>query len=441
MIHTVDLSDADRHLVIVRACEREWRGFSLPMATPEGSRYPYVYPRDLAAITRAMDRLSIETDGVHDFSHPMEAAARFLLAAQGAEGLWGQRYDLDAVDCSIYLQEDNTAHAIATLARHVRYERRRGTRSPIEDAAIEAIERGLAAARTLVYRRGINLFYSTTSIHESTMERGYTLWTNGAYRDGLRLSGEAALAAQRTELADSWSARLARLDENIRRHFVQDGQWIRRLTPEGRFDRRPDVTLLSPFYFGFEHLDPEASEKSAQRVENELWDPDLGLLQRYLPFREDNAVHLHAGNGPWLAYSLWLAQRHAAHNRPARARELMHLVTDFATDKGELPEHVSTHERFIDFMQNEWETGLDFRKEFDPSILLSRVGFSEILEEANRMRDAYRESEAAGARAGDGVIRFAAPLAWCHAEMVVAIWLLHKAEEKSRVGSPKARSK
>lgn len=409
------------------------------MATPEGARYPYVYPRDLAATTRAMDRISLETKGARDFAQPMEASARFLLAAQGAEGLWGQRYDLRALDCSIYIQEDNTAHAIATIARHVRYERRHGRESPIEADAIEAIERGLAAARMLVFRKGINLYYSTTSIHESTMERGYTLWTNGAYRDALRLAWDAAQSCGREELADGWRAHLGRLDENIRRHFVQDGQWIRRLTAEGRFDRRPDVTLLSPFLFGFEHLDMGASEKSAARVENELWDPDLGLLQRYLPFREDNAVHLHAGNGPWLAYSLWLAQRHAHHDRPARARELMELVAECATNAGELPEHVSTHERFIDFMQNEWETGLDFRKEFDPSILLPSVGFSEILEEAVRMKEAYEASEKAGETAGDGVIRFAAPLAWCHAEFVVAIALLHKAE--AGAAQPKARTK
>lgn len=418
------------HLAVLRTCQAPWKGALLPLATPPDARYPYVYPRDLAAVARAYDRLGAVADD-DAVSSELAAAAHFLLDTQADDGLWGQRYDLQGRDKSIYLQEDNTAHAVAVLARHVRHERRRGRASPLEAQAVTGIERALEGAKARIYRKGINLYYSTTSIHESAMERGYTLWTNGAFRDALRLSAEAARSADRDDLARAWSARMERLDDNLHRHFVQDGQWIRRLTAEGRFDRRPDVTLLSPFYFGFEHLDAEASDRSAARVENELWDPDLGLLQRYLPFREDRHVHLHAGNGPWLAYSAWLAQRHAATGAMDDAADLMNRIMAFATPEGHLPEHVSTRERFLDFMDNEWETGLDFRKEFDVEIMLPRVGFSEILEEAVRMRAAYRGAAAEAERSGDGIIRFAAPLAWCHAEMAVALMLVEQAADKN----------
>lgn len=409
------------HLAILETCQQPWRGRPLPMATPPGSRYPYVYPRDLAAIARAYVRLPAWCG---DFGEPLATAAEFLVASQGPDGLWGQRYDLDARDASIYAQEDNTAHAVATLARHVRYERAHGRTSSIEAEAITSMERGLMGARAKVYRKGINLFYSTTSVHESSMETGYTLWTNGAYRDAYRLGAEAARSAGREDLAENWTRRLERHEENMGRHFIREEGWIRALTPDGRFDRRPDVTLLSPYYFGFEHLDAEASERSAIRVENELWDPDLGLLQRYLPFREDKAVHLHAGNGPWLAYSAWLAQRHASKGNHQRARELLAHVSRFATPEGHLPEHVSTAERFHDFMEHEWETGLDFRKEFDPDFILPGIGFTHILEEAVRMRQSYDAAAAEARRSGDGVIRFATPLAWCHAEYAVALALL-----------------
>ncbi|HWH08553.1 MAG TPA: glucoamylase, partial [Candidatus Thermoplasmatota archaeon] len=171
-------------------------------------------------------------------------------------------------------------------------------------------------------------------------------------------------------------------------------------------------------------LGEAAAERAADRVEKELWDPDVGLLQRYLPFREDAAVHLHAGNGPWLAYSAWLAQRHAAKGRRDRAERIVAQILQFATPEGWLPEHVSTRERFLDFMQHEWETGLDFRKEFDPEILLPGVTFTEILDEANKMHAAYRRSALDAERAGDGIIRFATPLAWTHAEVAVALGLL-----------------
>ena len=409
------------HLDRLHAIHTAWRGHVVPLASPPGSRYPYVYPRDLAAVARAFDR--IDAKGTAS-TRILEGAAAFLIATQGLDGSWGQRYDLEAQDRSIYHQEDNTAHAVAVLARHIRHHRREGRAAPNEAVAFEAIQRGLAHARSAIYRKGINLYYSTTSIHESAIEHGYTLWTNGAYRDAFRLAVEAARLLEVEALASRWADQQTRLEDNMRRHFVQDGQWIRALTAEGRFDRRPDVTLLSPYYFQFEHIEPDAADASADRVERELWDPDLGLLQRYLPFREDPHVHLHAGNGPWLAYTAWLAQRHAKAGRRKRAEEILALIENFATADGALPEHVSTRERFQDFMLNEWETGLDFRKEFDPQILLPRVAFSTILEEAVRMRQAYDNAAQEGERAGDGIIRFAAPLGWTHAEVAVAYAML-----------------
>jgi GH15 family glucan-1,4-alpha-glucosidase len=414
-------AESERHLARLHDIHTAWRGHVVPLATPPGARYPYVYPRDLAAIARAFDRVG---DTGTTGARMLEGAAAFLVAAQGLEGAWGQRYDLEARDQSIYRQEDNTAHAIAVLARHVRHHRRDGREAPDEAACMSAIERGLAYARSSVYRKGINLYYSTTSIHESAIEQGYTLWTNGAYRDAYRLAVETTKLTGDDERSRKWDEQRARLEENIQRHFVQDGQWIRGLTADGRFDRRPDVTLLSPHYFQFEHLDEDAAERSAERAERELWDPDLGLLQRYLPFREDPHVHLHAGNGPWLAYTAWLAQRHAAHGRKKRAQEILDLIERFATPDGSLPEHVSTRERFQDFMVNEWETGLDFRKEFDPGILLPHVTFSTILEEAVRMRTAYDDAGRVAEQSGDGIIRFATPLGWSHAEAAVAYALL-----------------
>jgi GH15 family glucan-1,4-alpha-glucosidase len=433
----VDLLDVGFHLGVLETCQADWKGARLPMATPPGMRYPYVYPRDLAAIARAHDRLG----GAHDegrVARELQAAAAFLLEAQGPNGHWGQRYDLHARDKSIYPQEDNTAHAAAVLARHVRHERRQGRVSSIESEVLHAIERGLEAARRGVYRKGINLFYSTTSIHESAMEKGYTLWTNGAYRDAYRLAVEAFRAAGRIEHADAWERRLEALEANIGRHFVQDGVWIRALTGDGRFDRRPDVTLLAPYYFGFEHLDEAAAERAANRIEHELWDPDIGLLQRYLPFREDPAVHLHAGNGPWLAYSAWLAQRHAAQGRTDAAWDILERIMRFASPEGWLPEHVSTRERFYDFIEHEWETGLDYRKEFDPAILLPNVGFSEILEETNKMHKAYQRAAHDADRAGDGIIRFATPLAWTHAEVAVALGLLGARTARTRAPAQRA---
>jgi len=51
-------------------------------------------------------------------------------------------------------------------------------------------------------------------------------------------------------------------------------------------------------------------KKSVNYLEKQLNDPEFGMIMRYLPFYDDFAVHVHAGNGPWLQYTAVLAQYH-----------------------------------------------------------------------------------------------------------------------------------
>ena len=59
-----------------------------------------------------------------------------------------------------------------------------------EEDLLERVLRGAQYALKNYYRPEIHLFYSTTSVHESAMEKGYSLWVNFAYLQLLYLMAE-----------------------------------------------------------------------------------------------------------------------------------------------------------------------------------------------------------------------------------------------------------
>ena len=82
--------------------------------------------------------------------------------------------------------------------------------------------------------------------------------------------------------------------------------------------------------------------------------------------------------------------------------------------------------RFEHFMQSEWKTGVDFAKEFDKHILLDRVDFNKILEEANSMARSYQETGSKcmfrdSTATEGGYIQFVTPVMWSHVEYVRAL--------------------
>ena len=87
--------------------------------------------------------------------------------------------------------------------------------------------------------------------------------------------------------------------------------------------------------------------------------------------------------------------------------------------------------RFEAFTKTEWKTGLGFDKEFDKHILLEGVDFDKILEEANNMAAAYRETGSRcmfkdATQAEGGYIQFATPLMWSHVEYARALLVRDK---------------
>jgi GH15 family glucan-1,4-alpha-glucosidase len=432
------------HMDIILKCTTENKKYGkLLLASPPSSRYPYVYPRDTNCAVQLMRRLAGSTndyDCREQAFEIMKSMAYFMKDCISEEGSWGQRYSLEGEDKSLYKQEDNVAHGIAIICNYLLTAR--FLKRPVEnmDDFFVCINKALDYSYTTLYEKELNLFYSTTSIHESAMEEGYTCWVNFSFLYAYSLANEVADKKDKKNIIRPQFLNFRhQFLYSVSELFIGDNRYIRRTDPDGKRDMRPDFTLLSPFYFGFLHYKIQM-ENSVHYLEKQLWDPELGMIMRYLPFYKDFSTHVHAGNGPWLQYTAILAQFHYWNGNISRGDELLKMIDSYKNEKGEIPEHLSTCRRFEEFMEREWNTGIDFEKEFYKPILLDNVDFNKILEEANNMHRSYEETGSSCiirdiTKAEGGYIQFAAPLMWSHAEYARALlvragdwWKIHKEE-------------
>lgn len=429
------------HMDIIMKCTVENKKYGrLLLASPPTSRYPYVYPRDTSCAVQLFRRIA---GSANDYDvrekafEIMKSMAYFMKGSISEDGHWGQRYDLEGEDKSLYKQEDNVAHGIAIICNYLltaKYLKRQV--EGLEDFFV-CIDKALDYSYTHLYEKELNLFYSTTSIHESAMEEGYTCWVNFSFLYAYSLASEVSNKKDKKRIIRPEFLNFRhQFLYSVSELFIGGNRYIRRTDPNGTRDMRPDFTLLSPFYYGFLHY-KQQMENSVMYLEKQLWDPELGMIMRYLPFYKDFSTHVHAGNGPWLQYTAILAQFHYWNGNTGRGDEILRMIDSYKNDKGEIPEHLSTCRRFEDFMEREWNTGVDFEKEFYKPILLDGVKFDNILEEANNMLKSYEETGSKcifrnEASAEGGYIQFVTPLMWSHVEYAKALlikagdwWKIH----------------
>ena len=434
--------DINTHLDILSQCIIDTPHGGALLATMPGSRYPYVYPRDSACASRFLYKVVTSPLKASESAFRiLSEIARFILGCQRQDGYWGQRYGVQGDDKAIYRQEDNVAHGVAILCRYLLAAKAKGIGIQRLEEHVEAINRGFDYAKKNYYRNEIHLFYSTTSIHESAIEEGYSIWVNYAYLLMLRLmervGREYGLIERFSEAMELKSG----FEQTIGRIFTMQGRFVRRLKPNGEIDLRPDITLLSPFFFGSgmerdDFVDSDEFRNSVKFIVQTLWDPDLGMLQRYLPFIEDPHTHVHAGNGPWLQYTSMLAQYYFHVGDIEKGNSILATVDAYKSKEGYLCEHLTTPERFYEFKRLEWLSGSDFDKEFSPGILVPGVTYDLIVEELNHMKNAYDEIERKCRSAGEnGHISFAIPLMWSHAEYAMAL-MLRTEQELAKMERP-----
>lgn len=424
----------NEHFKILRKCTVETDRYGrLLLASPPATRYPYIYPRDASSAVQLLRRIAAESETDYDTADEafqlMESMARFIKDVASDAGCWGQRYELTGETKSVYKQEDNIAHGISILCNYLLSARRLGRTVTDQDEFLQRINWALRYSIEHIYHRELNLFRSTTAIHESALEEGYTCWVNYSFLYAFSLADEVArevdIENRNPIIEPEFLAFRKHFLYVINELFTTGDRYVRRIQADGHIDLRPDFTLLSPFYFGF-MKDSGELERTVRYLERLLTDPELGMIMRYLPFDSDFATHVHAGNGPWVQYTAILAQYHFWSGRQEKGDELLRKIDSYRSDDGGIPEHLSTCKRFEEFMEREWATGLDYAKEFHPPLLLNGLHFDRILEEANNMARSYQETgekcffPEKGEKEG-GFIQFATPLMWSHIEYMRAL--------------------
>lgn len=422
----------NRHLDIISQCTIDTPEGTALLATMPGSRYPYVYPRDSACASRMLFRVATSSMKSSEIAFRLlSGIAHFISSCQRDDGYWGQRYGIDTTDKGIYKQEDNVAHGVTIIARYLLAAREKEIEIRDAQRYIDAIRRGVTYALTHYYRREIHLFYSTTSIHESAIEEGYTIWVNYAYLLMLRLVEEISKAYDCEDTFADAIALKKGFEATLENVFSHADRYVRRLQPNGVVDLRPDITLLSPFFFNNEgqvYGSTSLFHETITFIYDNLWDPDLGMLQRYLPFIEDPDTHIHAGNGPWIQYTAMLAQFYFSQGELDRGNEVLRIIDSYQTREGYLCEHLTTADRFHEFMRLEWQPGNDFEKEFDPHILIPGISYDHLVEELNHMKLSYEDVARQSEENPDGYITFATPLMWSHAEYAMALFMRTESE-------------
>ncbi|MFN8635453.1 MAG: hypothetical protein U0893_16530 [Chloroflexota bacterium] len=374
--------------VFRRASIASSRGRAL-LATQPGGKYPYVYTRDLAVAIAALCELD-SLDVARDF-------CRFLLRAQCPDGSWVQRYDLDGRPAQIVVQEDATALAIWALLTYVKA----AGDDTLVEVAREPIERATAYTVECTLNSYLYLVETTSSIHESEVSRGYEIWNNCAHAAAFALCHRVY-----------GGERFRRLALMIRRAIgllmVQDNRFLRRLDPNGYPDPRPDVTIMSPFYFSLWSPTERAVLNSAEVIERSLWNVEIGGYIRYLPYSPAERLAL---PGPYPHFTAWMAQYHYAIGNQDRAEAIMRWLFDNAADSL-MPEIVvpsSSIRRFSSELRGTIDT-------FAQSGRMPRPAAEEI-----RARRHAELDSLIGESRGLDVVPANLPYVWAHVETLRAL--------------------
>lgn len=419
------------HLEVIKKCSIQTEQGTVLLATILESRYPYVYPRDSSSASmlfRQMVEKDLDSNG--DAFNILNGMAKFIAYVQDESGKWEQRYGLNGQNKAIYVQEDNTAYGAIILANYLLTCYSRNEEPAKLEDYLKRIKKAIQYALKYFYREEIFLFFSTTGIHESAIEKGYSIWANHVYIHFFNLILQLTKKFDLKGLFDEELSFKSRFCQSVHRRFILSNRFVRRITKEGTFDLRPDVTLMSPVYFQCKegHCDscvldenPDIITNSVNFMVENLWDSELGMLQRYLPFTEDIETHIHAGNGPWIQYTAMLAQYFYKTGLIERGDAILNQIDKYRTAEGYIPEHLSTKRRFEEFIRLEWEVGLDARKEFHPEILIPNLSYDFIVEELFFMKKSYDKIRRDIYEGKKTVIQFAIPLMWSHVEYANAL--------------------
>jgi GH15 family glucan-1,4-alpha-glucosidase len=329
----------EHSITIIKENQHKNGGF---YASPPGTRYPYIYTRDHSIIT-----LGAAEAGLLEKAR---RALRFILGSQKPSGEFSQRYDTDGIDTSYKdLQIDGNGLVLFTLGRY--YEATKD-----EDICAEYWDVIEKAVGYMMRHKSdeIDLIHTLNSIHEyPAYEHGYEIYANSACCAGMfeavkigKALGKDVYEWEREAkkvkngiLTRLWSPRMRSFIKNIRNKY-KDSKSLG-YDPYASVITDVDAVEYAPAYFGLIEDDDIKVVNTVRRIDKELWDDELGGLNRYPEYWDRN----NGGYGPWSHFTCQIARHFIKIGDEDMAERYLRWCAEIAHDYM-LPEHVSTIERF-----------------------------------------------------------------------------------------------
>ncbi len=319
-------------------------------ASPPGTRYPFIYPRDHSmAIIGAVDA---------DLMDQARKGLDFVLSSQKPLGEFSQRYDVDGNDASYKdLQIDGNGLVLYALGKYFE-----GTGGSFFEAMAdkefllkhwEAVEK--AVGFILMNKNDeVDLIHTVNSIHEyPAYEHGFEIYANSTCCAGLFAAVKMGQAlgkdvSQWEEEANKVRASImTKLYSARRRSFIKCIRVKDRTSNPIGYDAFAssvidvDAVEYAPAFFGLIDDTDIKVRSTVKRIHEKLWDKEIGGLNRYPEMWDRN----NGGYGPWCHFTCELAHHYIRVDNQDMADMYLEWVVDMAHENL-LPEHISTIERF-----------------------------------------------------------------------------------------------
>ncbi|NPE27866.1 glucoamylase [Methanococcoides sp. SA1] len=332
---------------ILKNNQHEKGGF---YASPPGTRYPFIYPRD-----HSVDILGcIAADMMEEAKKGLE----FVLNSQKPLGEFSQRYDVDGNDASYKdLQIDGNGLVLYSMGKY--FEATGGIffeKMADRDFVEKHWETISKAVEFILMNKNeeVDLVHTINSIHEyPAYEHGFEIYANCACCAGIQAAvkmGEALgkdVSTWEMEAQKIKEAILTRMYSPRRRSFIKCIRVKEKNSNPIGYDAFAssvidvDVVEYAPAYFGIIEQQDIKNRYTVRRIHENLWDKEIGGLNRYPEMWGRN----NGGYGPWCHFTCQLASHYIAIDDQDMAEMYLGWVVDMAHNYL-LPEHISTIERF-----------------------------------------------------------------------------------------------
>ncbi len=373
----------DKSLGVIIALQEEDGGIT---ATPCDDAYPYVYPRDAAIMTTAMNAL-----GEYERSKKFY---RFLKRVRRPQGEFYQRYNGGMP----YVSNDHELDVTPLVLNGI-YDTYRKSCDGLFLEEMWGLVKECASFTESSIDVDVGLLYTINSIHENRkLEEGFEIWANSAAVKGLLDASRMAGVLGHEDLKAAWegSSRrlLARMVEKL--YDEEQGAFIKVMRRSGEKVTAPDMAQLAPFYFGV-YRDDAALERTLERLKDTLWNRSVGGFNRFRDFEIVDDWHWYSGGNEaaWPFFTLWAARSYRSLGIREGEEACLAFLDSVLTEDFFLPEKVAPVDRY-----NEWKT--------------NEVKFGD------RTLNAIRKIESNTHKiAAPGYVCWACPLGWAHSEYIL----------------------